>query len=422
MENKTKGTEIRKNIILQQPKEKKNFFHNFFHFVKEILALAFWVYVFLKLFVFDVDLFLVNKYLPSYSWVLEFKFIILTTTVAVTWLITRSKYILFWFLYIIFYPAIILFWKIPYFIFRQKSWLLAFSIINSIVSLFKSIKYNFIVFTLFLASSTLIFVSSSEKLLWLAILVSFTILLVVFVRRFISIFKPSSIFQVYKKIFSTIDGYGKKRTDLFSLEENIKNLPITDLNKEQLEKRNSNLQTAVLFNRVCLFTAKKLKDYQNSGFNTASYVLTILFLVAITVFSFSVVNFGLFKINTEFFSYPITPSFFTFFYYSFNNLVFNSIKEITPIVPVTQTAFMLESFLALILVAIFISLLFSVKSQKYTEELNETIKGIESQGTEVESFIKDEYKINSIEDAMAELRKLETTLVKFIYKITEVIK
>ncbi len=54
--------------------------------------------------------------------------------------------------------------------------------------------------------------------------------------------------------------------------------------------------------------------------------------------------------------------------------------------------------------------------------MNKAIKGIESQGTEIEGFIKDEYKINSIEDAMAELEKLKSGLAKFIYQITEIIK
>jgi hypothetical protein len=145
-------------------------------------------------------------------------------------------------------------------------------------------------------------------------------------------------------------------------------------------------------------------------------------LIALTIFSFAAINFGLFKIDSSFFSYPTIPSFFTFFYYSFNNLVFNSIKEITPVMPIAQTVFMIESFFALILVAIFISLLLSVRSQRHTEELNEVIKNIEAQGTEIEGFIKDEYKINSIEDAMVELEKLKAGLVKFIYKITESIK
>jgi hypothetical protein len=414
--------ETKKEIISQQPKKEKSVASKFLAVLKEIIAALFWIYVISKLFIFDIDIWLVNKYLPSYSWLLNFKFFILISAVAIVWLITKNKHILSWTLYIVFYPAIVLFWKIPFFVFKQKSWIFAFALINAVISFFKSIKYNFIAFALFLASFAVIFGFSNAKLLWPAISILFIILAIIYIRRFILVFKPSSIYQVYIKIFSATKNYGSKQTTLFALDENIKNLPVENLDQKQLEKWTTNLQISVLFNRICLFAAKKLRDYQNSGLNIVSYILTILLLIVLTVFSFAAINFGLFKINTEFFSYPAIPNFFTFFYYSFNNLVFNSIKEITPLMPIAQIVFMLESFFALILVVIFISLLLSVRSQRHTEELNEVIKGIETQGTEIEGFIKDEYKINSIEDAMVELEKLKAGLAKFIYKITELIK
>ncbi len=40
----------------------------------------------------------------------------------------------------------------------------------------------------------------------------------------------------------------------------------------------------------------------------------------------------------------------------------------------------------------------------------------------MEGFIKDEYRINSIEDALVELQKLKAGMAKFLYKITESIK
>lgn len=243
--------------------------------------------------------------------------------------------------------------------------------------------------------------------------------IVTYICRFFLVFKPSSIFQVYIKIFSGIRKHG---VSVFALDESIKNLPVESLDQKQMETWTANLQMSVLFNRVCLFAAKKLRDYQNSGLNFVSYVLTILVLIVLTVFSFAAINYGLFKIDSGLFSYTATPNFFTFFYYSFNNLLFNSIREITPILPISQTVSMIEYFLAMFLVVIFVSLFFSFRSQRHTEELNELIKEIAGQGKDMEGFIKNEYKINSIDDAMVELEKLKAGMIKFIYKITESIQ
>ena len=106
-------------------------------------------------------------------------------------------------------------------------------------------------------------------------------------------FKPSSIFQVHIKLFTGIREQGNK--SFFILDDGIKSLPLGSLDRGQQEKRTSNLQMAVLFNRACLFTAKKLQDYQNSGLGTISGILTILLLILLTIVSFAAINYGLYK-------------------------------------------------------------------------------------------------------------------------------
>lgn len=417
-----KTKENQKEIISKVPKHKKGIITYLAKITREIIAALFWLYVLIKLFIFDIDVFLVGKFLPGYAWLINLKFFILIGIIAMVWLLTKNKDILIWSFYIFFYPGIVLFWKIPKFIFKQKSWIFAFAFINAIISFFKSVKYNFITLAIFLISVAIVFSFSNEKLLWPAILAILVFLLITCARRFILVFKPSSVFQIHRKIFSDIRKRGKASLTLFALDENIKNLPVESLDSKQLEKRTTNLQMSVLFNRICLFTAKKLRDYQDSKLNVVSYVLTILLLIVLIIFSFSVINYGLYKIDNNLFSFSSVPTFFTFFYYSFNNLLFSSIQELAPVMPISQTASMIESFFALFIVVIFVSLLLSVKSQSHLEELTEVIKGIEKEGESMEGFIRDEYKINNINDAIAELEKLKAGLVKLIYKISNSIK
>jgi hypothetical protein len=418
-ENLIQISDVKTEVSSPQPNKRKGLIDHAFAAIRESLSIFFWFYIITKPFIFDIDAFIFEKYLPNYAWLLNFRFFILIGTLAIVWSITKNKHIFLWSLYILFYPAIIILWKIPFFLFKQKSWILAFAVVNTVISFFKSIKYNFIISAFYLVALALTFGFTNPKLLWPAILILFAILLMIYIHRLILVFKPSSIFQLQVKFFA---GIRKHASTSFALEDSVKNLPIGSLDQKQLEKWTANLQASVLFNRVCLFAAKKLRDYQNSGYNFISYVLTILLLIALTIFSFSVINLGLYKINHNLFEFSAAPTFFNFIYYSFNNLIFSSIREITPISPITQTASMIESFFALFLGLIFVSLLMSVRSQRHAEELNKVIKGIEEQGVDMECFIKDEYKINSIEDAMTELQKLKAGLTKFLYKISENIK
>jgi hypothetical protein len=378
----------------------------------------FWVYVILKLFIFDVDIFLVEKFSPNFVWLLNYKFFILIGTIAGIWLVSKNRHVLLWTLFIIFYPAVILFWRIPFFAFKQRSWVLAFAIVDAIISFFKSAKFTFITTSFFLVSIAIIFGFSNTMVLWLSIVILLIILLVVYIQRLVLVFKPSGIYQIYSKFFSGIRNT-LTTSPVYALDESIARLAIESMDQMQVEKWTTNVQSFVLYNRVCLFVAKRLRLYQDSGLNIVSSIIAILLLVVFTVLSFALVNFGLFKINQHFFSSSIVPTFFNFFYYSFNVLLFNPIQDIVATTPTSQVISMTESFFALFLVAVFVSVVLSVRSQKDANELNDLIKDLNEEGTKMEGYIREKYKFNNVEEAMEALQKLKASFTGFIYKITE---
>ena len=206
------------------------------------------------------------------------------------------------------------------------------------------------------------------------------------------------------------------------LDDVVRDLPLESWSTDQLKSRTSKLEMTVLFNRVCLFSAKRLREYQNSAYSIVPAILSILTLVLATTISFAAANFALFKIDPAFYEAKPDPNFFTFFYYSFNNLLFNSIREISPISAQAQVMSMLESFFALFLITIFVSLALSVRNQRASDELGAAIDSIEADGRHMEVFIKNEYRVSSIDDAMAELERLEAGLARLLSYITQGIK
>lgn len=418
-----KKTEPTKKKLFK--KEEKTTKDIILSFVRQLLALLIWLYVITKLFVFDIDVYLVQKFFPSHEEILNYKFVVIISTLALFLIIFRKKF-LPWFLYILFYPAIVVLWKIPYFIFRQKSWSLAFAVINSVISFFRSLKYSFIVFAFFIVGATAILFFSNKILIWSALFIILIIIITTYVRRFIFIFKPSDIFQSYIKIFSKIRTWGtkpdEKGASFFALEDSIKTIAVVEMNETQIQSWSQKLQMSVLYNRICLFVGKKLREYQNSRLNIVYYLVNLLTLILFTIISFALIYTGLFKIDASYFAYSSEPNFFTFIYYSFNSFIFNSINTLTAAHPVSQIAWMIQTFLVFTLGVILVTLLFSVKNDRYSEELNKVIKDIETEGKEMETFIKEEYKINNIADALAELQKVQAAFVKFIYKISDDLK
>jgi hypothetical protein len=390
-------------------------------FFRELLAIFVWGYAITKLFIFDIDIFVIGTFSPKYMWVVQYKFFILIGIAAIIWLTTKNVQIILWSLFILFYPLIIFIWKIPVLIYKIGNWNLAFAYIDSIVSFIKSFKVSFIITSFFLVSAVLTLATANKILLWFSTITAFLILLIVYLQRISLAIKPSGIYQTYVTFFNRT---GKGVRDIYGqaiLDENSMKLPVERMEEKQIEKWTTNLQQLVLFNRLCLFVAKGLKSYRESGISLISLIISILFLALYTIFSFALINFGLYKINSNFYFFTHTPTFFTFFYYSFNLLLLNSVQEITAASPFSQTILMIESFYGLFLVAIFISLTLSVKSQKYTDELNEVIKNLAEEGRRIEQHIKEQYDLDSISAALEALQKVKASIIDWLYTLTKTI-
>ena len=238
----------------------------------------------------------------------------------------------------------------------------------------------------------------------------------------ILVFKPSGVHQVYKKFFSFFGDFARFKqasTSQFVLNEKEMELPLDSLNEKQLEKWMTGVQWMALFNRACLFISKKIKIYQESRFNIISFVFGILFLIINTTLSFALLNFGLYKIDPGYFEFFNKPSFFTFFYYSFNNFLFNAIQELTPKAPIAKIVSMTESMFALFLIAIFISLVLSFRSEREANELNKVITFLSEEGDKAEKFLKEKYRLNSIGETMQALEKLNAFLANWLYRISD---
>jgi hypothetical protein len=387
--------------------------------VRELAALALWFYVPIKLLVFDFDVYLARSFSPKNAWLLDYKFLILISVLSVSLLFVKSGKVKAWILFILLYPWILIFWRLPRYIFRRKAWSLAFAIINSIISVTKSAKINFITFSIWLISMVAIFVSEKPIALSAAAFFAVVSLTLVYLHRVILIVRPTGLLQLYVKCTA---GIRKSGNHMFALDASLRDLPVQTLNQSQMEKWTGNLQNSVMFNRGCLFIARKLKDYQNSGFPLVSGIVTSLSLLALTVFSFAAINFALFKIDASLFLTSHTPMFFDFLYYGVIGLFGNSTPDLIPVGTLSKLASIAEVFFAVFLFVIFVTLALSTRSEKYAAELNDVIQKVEKEGEDMEIFIRDEYKINSVEDAMAELDKLKAGFAKFLYAITENIK
>ncbi|HYA34684.1 MAG TPA: hypothetical protein VEF03_03645, partial [Candidatus Binataceae bacterium] len=238
---------------------------------RHILGLGFWTYAILKLFVLDVDVYLAHRFLPEYYWLLRYKLLLFAGAGSLTWLCVPSN--VFWplVLHTAFYPIILATYYLPNWILRRRSWVFTIACLNSVLSFFTSVKYNFIGLTVFVISFLVVIKSQERIFLIPALLAIAGILTVLYVYRFAIIFRPSKVFRLYTRVFNF---FGEKSEALFvPADKTLIETPVENLNANQLQLRTTSLQMAMIFNRLCIFAGKKLRDYQESRLDVISYIV-----------------------------------------------------------------------------------------------------------------------------------------------------
>ena len=384
--------------------------------IRELVAVVVWVSAILKLFVFDVDRVLLERIAPTLGWLVSFRFFVIIGCVGLACLVFKKKTLAIWSLYLLCYPLIILFWRVPYFLWKQKSWNLVVALVDVIAGTVRSLKYNVIAFAVYLISVGIILNGNARVLVWLAVGAVVAVTLASYVRRFIQIFRRSAIYELYRKIFSKFRASEMKS---LSVEENLRCLPRERMTGAQLQTWTTGLQNAVLINRVCLFSARRLRDYQNSGLNYVAFCFAFLFLTILTVLSFACANYGVYQIMASDLAVVGHPTFFTFFYYSFANQIARSIAEITPTRPITQLLLMLQFFCSLLVAFVFVALLVSARRQRLSHELGKVVEGLEAEGHTMEEFISTHYQMATIADAISALQQVKAGLINLIYHLSK---
>lgn len=384
------------------------------HVLRELMAISIWLYVAVKLFVFDVDVWAIRLIDPRLVWALDYKFPILVAAFTLALIFAKRKNLTLWLLYLGFYPIVVLFWKFPIFVWKQKSWLFAFALVNAGISFWRSFRRDFLRTAALFISTIVILSTNSTAALWASASVIFTVLTLIYFSAFLKAFRPSAIFQVYSKAFPAI-----RKSDFLKIDTSLKNLPVERLSPDQMVLRTKAIQNVVLYNRLCLFIAKRLRDYQRSRLNVVTYILGLVGLLTLTVLAFALINYAAFKIDPLLFQFSYArPAFFSFIYYSVGSMAYAS-NGLMPTAAASQAIQIAQVLFAVLLLVILAAVILSMRTERYTTDLNEVVDRLNSEGRAMEGALRTEFNLDSIAKAIDALQNTKADLVGLILFITK---
>src|SRR6266545_2816589 len=160
--------------------------------VRECTAFGLWLFILTKVFVYDVDILFVGILPPQANTFLKYKFFVILGVIALLWLTLGNRRFFRTVAYVLYYPIVVLFWKIPKVL--SKNWVLLLVFAPAIHSLITNFRMNFILSVGALLSGLVILLSNSPPYLIAAMAFLAFYLCRHCVKKIRMAFQPGSIF------------------------------------------------------------------------------------------------------------------------------------------------------------------------------------------------------------------------------------
>lgn len=370
---------------------------------KHLLFSTFWI-LGIALFIFRIDLFLMDNYSSSLQWLKVGMPTLYIVTLVITFFFLRWYYILAFFLY----PFLLIFWFIPKTVLINGKVYLFGNYITSIFSKFAHFKRT-IFFLLLIAITVILFATiSADWVRWLAI-------------STFSYFYLRYVYKLLKKSFQEPSLFGE------SLEEKIrsiisKNSPdeslviksfINQKDDEKLElsdRREKQIRRSVIANHAIDLLTRKLNSFKGRKAFLISWIYSSLKFLFYSVLFFWFLNVQLYRIDSANFVYNGTMPAFDFLYYTLKTITFGDIETVKPVTVLARISEISSFFIiGIFFLVIFVSVFLSLKQDKMNENVKLTTDLFQSENLTLTKYFKDEFGME-LKSAMGEVKNIDESL------------
>ncbi len=361
--------------------------------VRECAAFGLWLFILIKVLVYDVDILFVGILPPQANTFLKYKFFVILGVIALLWLTMGNRRFFSTVAYVLYYPIVVLFWQIPKLIF--KNWVLLLVFAPAIHSLITNFRMNFILSVGALLSALIILLSNSPPYLIAAMTFLAFYLCRHCVKKIRMAFQPGSIFANIADIIRQFWEELQKTTLANQVQVEAKLDPTSDAYKQ---KTLEHLNHLYFLNSVLRGILLKLQLSGISGKLNVYFITSLLYAALLTIIVFGFEFLGLEKMQPGSFGGSGRIGFWELLGLSFNTLMTAGVSPLAPKSAVAQLLAQCELVFALFLLVILVFVILTIFRERFREDAERATRELTKGAELIEGHIFQHYKL-SIEDA-----------------------
>lgn len=363
-------------------------------FLRDGAALIIWTYVLVKIFVFDIDIYLLNLVFPNVAWVLNIRLLVLLSLIAVLWIILGHKRFFVLFAYIVGYPFVILFWKLPVFIFRH--WATFLILLPSIFDTLLSFRSTFVLYTVILVSSASILLFKQSVIL-MAAMVTLALCLAFMLYR---AFSRTNSTRIYSKLAKYLcDVQTRIANGEFDVAPNLPSQFTTATTTAPTTSEETPTADAIpqlyLHYVVFDYISQKVDQVDRAHKYNLILISSLLNIMFWTVIIFSFLHWAVYKIDPSAYSGIEGRTFLQFLVFSLGRFANTDIVSIHPasIAAISLTSVQVICSLFIMIIGVFS--IFTAQRDSFREDFKEFLNAIHNIVELVNERIVIKYSVNS---------------------------
>lgn len=370
----------------------KKALEHMFKTIRECSAIVLWLSFFIEVFITDIGDMLVASH-PDLQFVFDYFLLITLSSMAISWLVIGNKRFMGTFGYILFYPLIIFIWKFPKLAFNK--WAIAIAFLPAIHQFISTFKANFVIAVFVVTTATVVCVVSDDSLFLPAAVFSIGFHLIThFYKKFKSAYSAKTIFTVIKDNVS-------KHIEIYE-EHLAKNKPDESQDPEEYKKKlGTSLLHIYIFTTLLHLSIVKVREVIGSNKMDLYFLCSLLWTFILSVFSFGVMYYGLFRIDSNNFINVDTAGFWDFIGFSFSTLMTSSISTISPATSIVQVLTYAQLFVSLLLIVLLAFIILTSIREKYKKDLDNLLLRLEAAHDKSRNYVQANFELTA--DALESL-------------------
>lgn len=343
---------------------------------RELLAICTWFYILTKVFFFDIDRAVLVQFAPKYLWLLNYKAILLLVLFTGLIYSRKNSTITGTVFYVFFYPFIVICWKLPKIL--GLYWPLTIAFAPAVYGFASAFKFNLTLATAATVSAFVILFFNGTGVAVATTTIS--LCLVLFLWTTLKRAYSATIFSGLTKFVTKSHPHIRNGAmgNIFSRSSReAQHMPPTQIGNRSVPNIDNNL-LIYISTWTLGFSADKIKEVSKKNFIDLYLGVSFLFNLAVMVFGFAYIYFGLYKVEPSAFDNAVAANYWSFAGYSFTTFTTASVSKISASSLTAQIISYFELFCFLLASFIFVITTFTSSREKYRRDLEDFVTELQT--------------------------------------------